>query len=107
MSIAEVGDAVRVCDTVHQERATVLEALLDDSGVYYWVVGEDNKLFTVRFEECIESTRYVDRKKNHLSLSTPHNPDDERYLDDDGFTLGLCRVCGNPNEVFENYCTCE
>ncbi len=107
MSIAAVGDAVRVCGTVYQtERATVLEALLDDDGLYYWVVGGDNKLFTVRFEECIESTGYTARKKQHLSLSTPCKPDDDPYLDDDGFTFGLCRICGNPNEVFENYCTC-
>jgi|VirMetMinimDraft_7_1064189.scaffolds.fasta_scaffold48366_2 hypothetical protein len=110
MSIAAVGDAVTVCGTVYQtERATVLEALLDDDGAYYWVVGEGNKLFTVRFEECIESTGYAERKKKHLSLIAPPSPDPDHdlYYDADGCPLDICVVCGNPNDVWENYCTCE
>lgn len=110
MCIATTGDSITVYETADNiYSGTVIETLTDENGVYYWAVGEGDKLFTARFEDCLGNGSYEGRKKRHIERNKPVCVEDfdDSGLDADGFPLGLCRVCGNPNDAWEYYCTCE
>ena len=110
MGIAKTGDAITVCETADNiYSGTVIEALTDENGIYYWAVKEGNELFTVRFEDCVEDGSYEGRKKwiidTQERIKAIENRNEDDYEANNDFCT--CYYCGRESFVWEEVCVCE